>query len=267
MAVKIPKVDPRAPAIVIDIGNSTVTVATWHNEQVKTPLSVPMDDMSKFGEVLEAHCRDCPTGRPAACVIGSVVPAALERIRAFVGDKLNKDPLVVGEKVALPIDVECEQPETVGIDRICSAGAAYDRLQTACIVVDFGSAVTVDLISDDGALIGGAIFPGPRMQLRALHEYTAGLPAVEPAFPESVYGRNTVEAMQTGVCRGVAGAVRNLVEGYATALNRWPQVLATGGDLELMMPHCDFLDTPVQHLVLRGIGVAYTRHIAQAMGV
>jgi len=83
--------------------------------------------------------------------------------------------------------------------------------------------------------------------------------------PELPYGRSTVEAMQTGVCRGLAGAARWLVEGYATSLHRWPQVVATGGDLPLLAPYCDFVDTPVKDLTLRGIGLAYTKHLA-AMG-
>ena len=89
---------------------------------------------------------------------------------------------------------------------------------------------------------------------RALHEFTAVLPAVEPGFPDLPYGRNTSEAIQTGVCRGLAGAVRNLVEGYSTHLNRWPQVIATGGDAAFMAPHCDFLDKLVADLTLRGVG-------------
>jgi type III pantothenate kinase len=101
------------------------------------------------------------------------------------------------------------------------------------------------------------------MQLRALHEFTALLPRVEPAFPELPYGRNTSEAMQIGVCRGVAGAVRGLVEGYATSLNRWPQLIATGGDVEFMAPYCDYIDTCVSRLTLRGLGLAYSRHLLE----
>jgi len=126
--------------------------------------------------------------------------------------------------------------------------------------------VTVDLVDEEGTLTGGAIFPGLRMQLRALREYTTVLPEVEPGIPDTPLGRNTTEAMQTGVCRGVVGAVRALVEAYATQLNRWPHVLATGGDLALVSPLCDFVDTQVQYLVLRGVGVAYTKHLT-TMGI
>jgi len=261
----VPKYDPAAPVIVLDIGNTHIGSAVWQNGNLLAPLSVATHDEAEFAKTFAAHAESCPAGRPAAVVIASVVPHALERIRAFVSGVLDQDALVVGENVALPIDVALSDRKSVGIDRVCAAAATYDRLQSACTVVDFGTAVTVDLVNAEGAFLGGAILPGLRMQLRALHEFTAQLPLVTIGMPELAYGRNTVEAVQTGVCRGLAGAVRWIVEGYATSLNHWPQVVATGGDLEFLAPHCDFLDTIVPHLTLRGVGLAYAKHL-DAMG-
>ena len=263
--IRAPGRDPKAPITVIDIGNSTTGVATWHKNRLKTPLSVDTGDERAFAEAFSAHLEALASSRPAAVVIGSVVPEALELICAHVSEQLDQDALIVGNTIPLPMDVGVEDAKAIGVDRVCAAAAAYDKLQTGCVVVDFGSAVTVDLVDDDGALLGGAILPGLKMQLRALHEYTAVLPEVHPGVPELPYGRSTVEAMQTGVCRGLAGAARWLVEGYAMSLHRWPQVVATGGDLPLLAPYCDFVDTPVKDLTLRGIGLAYTKHLA-AMG-
>ena len=256
--------DPDAPIVVIDIGNTAITLATWQKGQIKTPLSVPKDDQATLEEAFAAHGEACPKGRPAAVVVGSVVPQVLARIRAFVDRQLDQEALVVGETVPLPMEVGVTDARAIGVDRVCAAAAAYDKLQAACTIVDFGTAVTVDLVDAEGVLLGGAILPGLALQLRALHEYTAVLPEVAAGIPQLPYGRNTVEAMQTGVCRGLAGAVRALVEGYAAMLNRWPQVLATGGDLELLAPQCDFLDTLVPHLTLQGIGLAYRKHLADA---
>lgn len=251
-----------SPAVVVDIGNTSVGVATWLADEVKTPLSVRTDDQSGIEEALAAHFDALPRGGPAATVIGAVVPTVLEHVGRWVRERLDRGPLVIGDAIPLPMDVKVTDKRAIGVDRVCAAFAAYDKLQTACTVVDFGTAVTVDLVDQEGTLLGGAILPGPRMQLCALHQHTAVLPAeVMPAFPELPYGRNTVEAMQTGVCRGLAGAVRALVEGYATSLGRWPHVVATGGGLSLMAPHCDFLDTQVNHLTLRGIGRAYSTYL------
>ena len=291
MVYRVPQCDPTAPVIVVDIGNTATGIATWHREQLSTPLSVPTEDQAAFKEAFAAHveasCSHGQTRRAHAqrskaqharastsaagggryslgtppVVIGSVVPAALERIRAHLLTSSERKPLIVGETIPLPIDVAVTDAKAIGVDRVCAAAAAYEKLQTGCTIVDFGTAVTVDLVDDEGTLRGGAILPGLRMQLRALHENTAALPEVEPAMPELPYGRDTVEAMQAGVCRGLTGAVRALVEAYATSLNRWPQVVATGGDLSFIAPYCDFLDTLAQNLTLRGIGLAYTKHM------
>jgi type III pantothenate kinase len=194
-------------------------------------------------------------------VASSVVPDALQVLVDHVGERFDQDALIVGKTIPLPIDVAVTDAKALGVDRACAAAAAYDTLGTACVIVDFGSAVTVDLVDDEGTFLGGAILPGAAMQLAALHGHTAALPVVPVEVPPLPYGRDTAEAMQAGVCYGIAGAVRQLVEGYATYLNRWPQVVATGGDLELLAPHCGYLDSLVQHLVLRGIGLAHRRYL------
>lgn len=255
------RLDPDAPVIVVEIGNASTAVATWHQQAIRTPLDTPTGDVGAFGDALAAHLDAMSAHATHAIVIASVVPDALKQLRKYVRGKTGGNALVVGETIPLPIDVGVADAKAIGVDRVCAAFAAYDQLQTACTVVDFGTAVTVDLIDDEGTLVGGAILPGLRLQLRALHEHTAQLPSVEPGFPEAPYGRDTAEAMQTGVCRGLVGAVRTLVEGYAESLNRWPQLVATGGDLALIAPHCDFLDTLAEHLVLRGVGVAYTSYL------
>ena len=259
--VRIPFLDPEAPVVVIDIGNSSTHLATWHAGQIKTPIAVPTQEHAAFAEAFDAHVA-AMDGRPAAVVIASVVPEALERMRTVLEALLDQDPLVVGEQVPLPIDLEVDDPKAIGVDRVCAAAAAFETLQSGCVVIDFGTAVTVDLVDDEGTLQGGAILPGIGLQFRALHEFTAQLPLVAPGLPERPFGRNTTEAIQVGVCRGIAGAARGIVEAYATSLNRWPQVIATGGDAPFMAPHCDFVDTLVRELTLRGVGLAYTNHLA-----
>lgn len=253
--------DPDAPVVVVDIGNTHTSIATWKLGQLLTPLSCTTGDQAAFDENFAAHVNAIANKRPAATVISSVVPDALASLHGRIERLMQKPALVVGDTLPLPLDVNVDDRKAIGVDRVCAAAAAYDRLQTGCTVIDFGTAVTVDLVDDDGILVGGAILPGLKMQIRALHEFTAQLPMVDYDFPPLPYGRNTKEAIQTGVCRGLAGAVRGLVESYATALNRWPQVVATGGDASFMAPHCDFIDTLASNLVLRGIGLAYSNHL------
>jgi type III pantothenate kinase len=263
MTYKVPKVDPNAPVILIDIGNTNIDMATWLKQELRTPLSVPTRDEVGFETALNAHLEAIPKGNLGAVVVASVAPESLARVRDQVRSMTNRDLLIVGDRIPLPLEVDVRDARAVGVDRVCAAAAVFEKLQKTCVVVCFGTAVTVDLIADDGTFLGGAILPGLQLQLRSLHEHTAQLPEVSAAVPETPYGRDTAEAIQTGVCRGLAGAVRAIVEGYATSLNFWPQVVATGGDLAFMSPLCDFIDTQVNHLVLRGVGVAYTRFLAE----
>jgi len=263
MIRQVPPMDPDAPAIVLDIGNSTIGIGTWCRRELKAPLSVPTTDGPGLEKAFRAHLESIPDGRLGAVIVASVVPAALKRVRDYVETKVDQTVLVIGENLPLPLDLDVRDGRAVGVDRVCAAAAAFDRLQRACVVVGFGTAVTVDLVSEEGTFQGGAILPGVRVQLQSLHEHTAQLPEVSAAVPELPYGKSTSEAIQTGVCRGIAGAVRGIVEGYATSLNFWPQVVATGGDLALLGPLCDCLDTQVSDLVLCGVGVAYDKHLRE----
>ena len=261
MIPRLPTYDPDAPFVVLDVGNTSLSLARWQQGQVSAQATVAALDDTGFEEAFDALAATFPQSRPAAVVACSVAPERLEHVRSLVSARLERDLLVVGEKVPFPMDVAGTVKPTVGVDRVCAAAAAYDRLQTPCCIVDFGTAVTVDLVDEEGTLIGGAILPGLRLQLRALNEFTAQLPVVEPGIPETPYGRNTSEAIQTGVVRGLAGAVKELVEGYATVLNHWPQVVATGGDLVFMAPLCPVLDSLVPDLTLRGVGLAHARQL------
>ena len=254
-------IDHQAPVLLLDIGNTNTRIAVWDKHLVKAPVSVSTGDQQPLNDAVSAHLSSYEPAQVVSAVVASVVPGALPIVRDVIGVALGREPLIVGEEIALPIEVGIEDPRSMGVDRICAAAAAYHALQAACTVVDFGSAVTVDLVDGEGTLLGGAILPGLTMQLRSLHEHAAQLPKVEIGLPDSVFGCNTVEAIQIGVCRGLIGAVRNLVESYATSLNQWPQVVATGGDLMFIGPQCDFLDSLVPDLTLRGLGLSYTRYL------
>jgi type III pantothenate kinase len=190
--------------------------------------------------------------------MASVVPSAAKRLGERIEAAVGLEPVLVGEQVPLPMELDLTPPATVGVDRVCCAAAAFNRTRQACTVVDFGTAVTIDMVGDDGRFLGGAILPGAGMQARALHEFTAKIPLIDVAFPADPIGRDTSGAVSSGVCHGIAGAVRGIVEAMATHVGKWPQVVGTGGDLERFMPACDFLDSAVPDLSLMGIGLAWS---------
>src|SRR5204863_538886 len=130
----------------------------------------------------------------------SVNPAMDEPVEQAVLDAVNRHVVWVGDDLELPIKVLTEKPDETGIDRVLNVAAAYEQMGKACVVVDAGTAVTVDCCNDQGDFLGGAIAPGASMQLSALHEKTAKLPLVQLAKPTNgAFGKTTEAAMRDGV--------------------------------------------------------------------
>jgi len=255
-----------SPLIVIDVGNTSTALGMWDNMRVMGAVQIPTLDEERFTGVFQDLSAGFPGGVPAAVAIASVVPDVLRTIRSFLRRIEGLKVAVIGQDTDLPIPVAVLAPERVGVDRVCAAAAAYERIGQVCTVIDFGTAVTVDLVDDSGTFLGGAILPGAGLQARALADGTAALPQVCPSPPEHAVGRDTEEAIRSGIHYGLAGAVRGIVEQYATQLNQWPQVVATGGELAQLLELCDFIDTPVSDLTLLGVGLAYVKHLRKLQG-
>lgn len=265
--IRLPKeYDPDAPVVVMSIGNTHAAMGVWRDCRVTHFSRTATSSASVLKADFEAFLKRFPKPEdPAAVVIASVVPEVLAQVKTLVESALAKQALVLGEAIPWGMEIGIEGRATVGADRIAGAIAAYDQLRRSCVIVDFGTAITVNFVDDEGVFRGGAILPGIGLQFWALKQKTAQLPEVEPAIPQSVFGRTTVEAIQNGVCRGAAGAVRWLVEHCAAEIGHWPHVVATGGDAEFMTSECDFFDSVVPDLGLRGVGLAYRNHL-KAMG-
>lgn len=246
--------------LLIDLGNSRLAVGVEEGRVVAAVGHCSTDKLDEFPSLLESADSALAGAKRRHAVICSVNQAALEKVCAVLAERLALTPAIIGKDIPLPMPLEIENPEQVGADRVCTAAAAHDQLRQACAVADLGTAITIDLASEQGAFLGGAILPGLRLAARSLHEYTAKLPEIVPHDPVEDCGRNTSEAINNGIVLGTLGALREIVERYATKLGRWPPLVATGGDAELIARHCDFIDAVVPDLTLRGIGLAYWRH-------
>jgi type III pantothenate kinase len=169
-------------------------------------------------------------------------------------------PQVVGRGIDLPIKVGTDEPEQTGVDRVLNVAAAYEQLKKACVVVDAGSAVTVDFCDDDGTFLGGCIAPGARLQAEALHRLAPQLPLVKPSPTDDAFGRDTTSAVNAGIVRGIRGLVRDAVEAHALTLDTWPEVIATGGDARVLFDGWELVHAISPDLTLYGIALAYTNH-------
>ncbi|MFP4144899.1 MAG: type III pantothenate kinase [Phycisphaeraceae bacterium] len=190
-----------------------------------------------------------------AVVMSSVNPAASDEIEKQVQKQVGRAVHRVERDLPIPIGRQLDPEAIVGEDRLLDAAAAYDVLNQACVVVDAGTAITVDFVDGAGTFHGGAIAPGAQLQLDSLHQRTAMLPEVEFDRPAEAVGHNTVEAMRAGVFHGLRGMLRELVEHYAEQAGMFPMVVATGGDANLLFRDYDLVDRVVPDLTLTGIAV------------
>ncbi len=240
---------------------TTLPIATTPLPQPEETLAVshanPTSLWASIGTWLTAHCPDSPSG-----YIASVHPEAMKLIEEMFVGRLRALNLT-----DLPIEVRVAQPELVGMDRLLNAVAA-NRIREpsrSAIVVDLGTACTVDWIADDGAFGGGAILPGTTLAAAALHSGTATLPQLELDFSNAppVVGKSTAEAIASGLHWGTNGAVRELVQLMSRQAAPSPQLFVTGGGAEQIVTHLSD-DFPalrhIPHLVLSGIA-----HVAQEL--
>ncbi len=203
-------------------------------------------------------------GRENAAIVAAGVNPPMERaIEDAVLSAANRRVVWVGRDLSLPIKVLTDAPEQTGIDRVLNVAAAYEQIGNGCVVVDAGTAITIDCCNDRGEFLGGAIAPGLRLQLEALHEKTALLPELktnEFTVPRGHFGQNTRDAIQHGVYHGIRGMVKELVENYATDLGRWPEIIATGGDAAVLFGGWELIHAISPDLTLYGIALAYAEH-------
>ncbi len=194
-------------------------------------------------------------------IISSVVPPAVFGLTRFFKQHLDIPVLLVGPGIKTGMPILYENPREVGADRIVNAVAAFERLHSGCIVVDFGTATTWDVVTPRGEYLGGVIAPGMQISAEALYEHAAKLPRVELARPTKVIGRNTVASMQAGLLFGYAGMVDALVERIRAEVDFPCRCIATGGLAKLVATETKHIEETDELLTLRGLKILFDRNL------
>jgi len=260
--------------IALDIGNTNIKGAFFLDDTEQQITHLAANDGETEGR-LSQWLADCweqvPQVRSAAepakdgaIVVSSVNPDWTERVRKICTDTLDEKIKVIGKDIPLPIETSVDNPFAVGTDRLVTAAAAYAVIEDAVVVADFGTAVTIDLVDESGVFVGGTISPGFEMSLRAMHRDTAKLPQITMQKPVSVYGASTEEAIRAGLYWSAIGLLETLCRKYAEEIGHWPHVILTGGSAALFKDDCDFVDSYVPDLAVRGIVIAYKKSIFEA---
>ncbi|HVS69838.1 MAG TPA: type III pantothenate kinase [Phycisphaerae bacterium] len=259
--------------LAIDIGNSRVGLNVYTqgkaqdpalrltHAEVQTQLAQTLKTLFEKAQ-REGGDADEDERGDAEIVIASVVPELTERIGRAAREQTGAELRIIGGDLKVPLKTTLRDETTVGQDRLLGALAAYVNVEAACAIVQVGSALVVDCIDDEGIFRGGAIAPGLQMSAKALHDFTAQLPesSLTPPTADVPFGRFTQEAINLGLYVGIRGAVRELLERYATALGAWPHVVATGGDALAVLGEGageGLVDSYVPDLVLQGAALAW----------
>jgi len=243
--------------VAITLGNSRAAATVVSDGVLGAVRRAPVEDLAELRDTLLRAGADCG-GEALPIIAASVNPPALERLRQLLSDLSLPLPEVAGKDFPIPLRTDLSEPERVGVDRLLGALAAYRRSGGACIVVDLGTAITVNSVSRDGVFLGGAIMPGLGMMARALAGETALLPEITVPETAAGIGKNTKEAIAAGLLYGATGAVANLIIVASETVGEEAAVLLTGGDAEriapLLPPDCQEV---LPDLVLEGLAIAY----------
>lgn len=250
------------PLLAVDVGNNRVKAGLFL-EPRRSEIQAPDSTWTFPGDApsLDDVVADCPQrGQPLHWWIGSVNRPTASRLIDWLSERRPKDAITLLASGDLPLEVNLSRPDMVGIDRLLAAVAA-NRIRQAdrpAIIVDVGTAVTVDLVSADGTFQGGAILPGIEMSARALHDFTDLLPQIEMSEltePPEPLGKATEPAMRSGLYWGAVGAVRELTSRMIADSSIEPELLVTGGAGPMVAKLLSHSAHHVPHLTLAGIAL------------
>jgi type III pantothenate kinase len=246
--------------LALNVGNSRVSIGVFEAGELVYSTRVPHAQRDEWGaRIGEAWERIKDADQPGVAG-ASVNPPLIEPLEHAVMQVTGEKVQWIGRDIDLPIKVLTDEPDKTGIDRILNVAAAYEQMEKACVVVDAGTAITINCCNDQGEFLGGAIAPGAVTQLQALHEKTAKLPQAPLAAPTAAYGKTTESAIQQGVFYGIRGLVKEVTENFATELGTWPDIIATGGDAKVLFDGWELIHAISPDLTLYGIALAYTNH-------
>jgi type III pantothenate kinase len=256
--------------IAVDIGNTNINIGLFIDGKEQFIKSIPGSSRTKLASCLKSAWSKIPIAesskekkRDGVVVVSSVKPVWTKIIRDIVKNDLGEKIYIIGKEIPLPMSLWVDEPDKVGTDRVVSAAAAYDVVEDAIVVADFGTAVTIDLVDGNGIFLGGVICPGFEISAKALKDNTAQLPKAKITRPEAPYGKNTVEAINCGLYYSAVGMLQEVIRRYAEKIGKWPQTIVTGSGAKTIQQDCEFIDSFVPNLVVKGIVLAYKKHIAQ----
>ena len=255
--------------LAIDIGNSNVVIGVFNNEKLmqswrlRTRLHQSIDEYEMLVRGMLFAC-NFSLEETKGAVLSSVVPELTDVFSKLIENMIGQQPIKVSNELFLGIQINTENPSKVGQDRLINAAAAYQLYNTSLIVVDCGTATTIDVVTSDGVFQGGVICPGLLISAEELFSKAAQLFQVNLEIPKNLIGKNTTESLKSGLIYGYAGMIESLIKKLTKEIKQQnqpdPTVIITGGLAAKILP---IVTKAVYHenLTLRGLYLCYKMNV------
>ena len=251
--------------LAIDIGNTNLVIGCIHDDKILFKARIATDSIrtsDQYGveikNMLEAY--GVKRSDIDDCIISSVVPPVFNSVRTGVIKIIGKQPMVVGPGLKTGLNIHVDVPSQVGSDRIVIAVAALAEYKAPLLLMDLGTATTIESVEPDNVYMGGVIIPGVRVSLDALTSRAAQLPGISLDQPKQVIGKNTVDCMRSGMMYGTAAMIDGLVERMEEELDHRCTLIATGGLAQFITPLCKREIILDKDLLLKGLNIIYKKN-------
>ena len=233
--------------LAIDIGNTNITVGSFDGPKLVRKEKIPTLAYSLYKKIAR-HPAD-------EVIISSVAPLALARLVCELNRASRRKVTILGKDIKVPVKNLYRNKNEVGQDRLVNAFGALAIYGAPAVIIDFGTAITFDIISKNGSYLGGLILPGIEMGLRSLYEKTALLPRVELKPAKNIIGRDTVDSMRGGILFGYGAMCDGLISQYRALLGRSIKVIATGGNANLIKRYAKSIQIVDEDLTLKSLAL------------
>lgn len=246
--------------LTFDIGNTRTNIGLYKDSLVKKFWILSKDLEDGLEEVLSENISDV---KITGAVIGSVVKGFEDKITAVLRKIYGIETVIISFNSKLPIKLGVDYPEKLGVDRLINGAYAYNKFNQSVIVIDCGSAITLDVVNNEGKFLGGIIALGLKNQLQAISSYTSALPELSLKNIETNIGKNTQEAILSGVINGTASMIDGMIEKcskeFWNRLSNKPKIILTGGDAGFIQSYLKTkIDIVDENFTLNGLKYLYS---------